>query len=388
MSEALTRLSDLRPEVLVVWPETFVSSQFAIWESYFRHSAHRIAVLARTFDGDERPQSDIPMFFEDDDHLSLRDVAGVSSIRVVLYPTVRLRFRKHINAFAGRRNIFIGHGDSDKASSSRQRNLIFDRIFVADDTARRRFGTSARESLFVSVGAPFVDGVVADDSVRPIRHVVYAPTWEGHDPDNDYSSVTVVAEHLDALAGLDVRVLMHPGVGQNSDVVAHAAERILARFPTAERNSKAREFNESDAIVTDISGVLVEYLATRKPIVLVKLGTKPFAEAMSRSDLRDCLVEWDPATEPVTAALDRAQSPEVRDARIAAATAKYFGAQTSAEAWARFDAAITAELAEAEVGGLTAALRTVRKAVYKQNPVTALKAVARFVLRRPNRPVR
>ena len=388
MSEALTKLAELRPEVLVVWPETFVSSQFAIWESYFLHSSHRIAVLARTFDGDARPTSDIPMFFEDDDHLSLRDVAAVSSIRVVLYPTVRLRFRKHINAFAGRRNIFIGHGDSDKASSSRARNQIFDRIFVADDTARQRYGSALPDSLFVMVGAPFVDGIVADDSVRPIRKVLYAPTWEGHDPDNNYSSVMAIAEHLEALAGPDVRVLMHPGVGSGSKSMAEAAARVLDRFPAADRAAKAHEFNESDAIVTDISGVLVEYLATRKPIVIVGPRTPVFEDALAKSSLRTFVAEWNPEVEPVTAALERAQSPELRAARIAAAESKFLGAETSAEAWARFDAAITAELAEAQTNGIAPAIRTARKAVYKQNPITALKAVARFILRRPNRPVR
>jgi hypothetical protein len=387
MSEALTRLAVMRPEVLVVWPETFVSSQFAIWESYFRYSSHRIAVLARTFDGETRPDSDIPMFFEDDDHLSLAEVARISSIRVVLYPTVRLRFRKHINAFANRRNIFIGHGDSDKASSARSRNRIFDRIFVADEAARQRYSQSLPDALFVSVGAPFLDGVVADDSVRPIRKVVYAPTWEGHEPDNNYSSVTVVAENLEALAGPDVRVLMHPGVGNNSQRVASAAATILDRFPTANRAAKAEEFNDSDAIVTDISGVLMEYLATRKPIVIVGPRTALFDETLAKSQLRNFVAEWDPTRESVTAALERAQSPELRAARIAAAESKFGGAATSAEAWARFDEALSAEIAVTERRELATAVRTARKLVYKKNPVTALKAVARFVLRRPSRPV-
>jgi hypothetical protein len=86
--------------------------------------------------------------------------------------------------------------------------------------------------------------------------------------------------------------------------------------------------------------------------------------------------------------LERAQSPELRAARIAAAEAKFGGAATSAEAWARFDLALSAEIAASERRGLATAVRTARKLVYKKNPVTALKAIARFVLRRPSRPVR
>jgi hypothetical protein len=387
MSEALTRLAEMRPEVLVVWPETFVPTQFDIWESYFRHSSHRIAVLSRTFEGKTRPDSDIPMFFEDDDHLSLAEVARISSIRVVLYPTVRLRFRKHINAFAGRRNVFVGHGDSDKASSARSRNRIFDSIFVADEAARQRYGHALPDALFVSVGAPFLDGVVADDSVQPIRKVLYAPTWEGHEPDNNYSSVTVVAENLDSLAGPDVRVLMHPGVGSKSQVFAAAAAKILARFPAANRGTKVDEFNDSDAIVTDISGVLTEYLATRKPIVIVDPGTHIFNETFQKSATGEFAVKWDPETIPLAAALEQSQTPGLRKARIAAADRKFQGAESSVAAQARFDVALGAEIAAAERCGLATAVRTVRKLVYKKNPVTALKAVARFVLRRPSRPV-
>lgn len=388
MSAALTQLVELRPEVLVVWPETFVPSQFAIWESYFRHSSRRIAVLARTFDGKVRPDLEIPLFFEDDDGLTLRQVSRVDSIRVVLYPTVRLRFRKHINAFAGRQNVFIGHGDSDKASSSRTRNRIFDRIFVADDAARARYGSAIADSAFVRVGAPWVDGVVADSTNRPVRKVLYAPTWEGHDPDNNYSSVAVAADHLDAFDGYDVRALIHPGLGNHDPRMAEAKNRVLERFPTADRDRKAAEFNDSDAMVTDISGVLSEYLATRKPIIVVGPKTEVFENTLSRSNLREFVVEWDPAREPLSHALDRAQTPDMRAARITAAESKYRGATSSSEAWAAFDAALGAEIDAAGERGIGRALRVVRKSIYKLNPITAAKAVGRFVLRRPSRPVR
>lgn len=382
MNQALTELRALRPDVLVVWPEKFVPSQLAIWEDYFLHSTLNYAIVARGFEGRERPVTRIPFFSEDDDEISLTDVSAIESIRVVLYPTVRMRFRKHINAFGDRQNVFIGHGDSDKASSSRSRNKIFDRIFVADPEARERYGKAIPDTRFALVGAPFIDGVVADTTTSAIDSVLYAPTWEGHDPDNNFTSIVSIAANVERCDVRSVRFLPHPGAGIHSAVVRAARDALSSRFALADRENKAAEFNLADALVTDFSGVLTEFLATRKPIVLVDPGTDNFRRALSRSGVRSYAAIWNPRTEPLSRALQRSIDTKLNAARAAAAESKFHGALTSEQAWVSFDAAVRHEIEVCNTTGLLPVAGRIRKKLYKKNPVTAVKAVFRFILRR------
>jgi hypothetical protein len=392
VKRGLKALHDFAPTVLVVWPETFVSSQFAIWEPYLTRSAHRIAVLARNHSGGARPESTIPFVCEDEDGVSLADVASIESISVILYPTVRLRFRKHINAFASCQHVFIGHGDSDKASSARARNRIFDWLFVADSEAIDRYprGAIPRER-FVEIGAPLLDGLLASTGTEPVKTVLYAPTWEGHDPDNDFTSIPVVAAAIrntpSRLAGLALEFLPHPGAGHHSSIVRESKDELVAQFGQVYRADKVAAFNRSDGLVTDISGVLTEYLATRKPIVVIDTDTARFRAALAQSTLHEVVELWNPATETLSAAFNRANTPERAAARQRAAERKFHGATSISDAVKVFDRAVSRVNDASNMRGLQASLRTMRKRTYKLNPVTAAKAVARFVLRRPSRPV-
>ena len=386
VSDAFNRLAALAPEVIVVWPETIAYSQLQIWESYFDHSTATIAIIARNHAGKPRLKSSVPTFFEDEDGFGITDLAGLTSIKVVLYPTVRVRFRKFVNALADRVHVFIGHGDSDKASSSRSSARIFDAIFVADQAAQDRYPTNRMRSVeFLQIGAPMIDGLQAAVESGTPRKILYAPTWEGYSDENNYSSLAAIAAHVESLCdGREVRVMPHPGTGKRLSSSKDALAAIARRCGDNGDMTKVDLFNWSDAMVTDVSGVMSEYLATRKPIVLVNPGTEAFGKAAATSSMRGAVEVWNPVSDEFESALSTASSPELTAARNKAADMKYRGATSTADAWREFDAALHRTIDSAKTG--QSATRVLRKRLFKKNPMTAAKAVARFILRRPNRP--
>lgn len=392
VKRGLKALQDFAPTVLVVWPESFVELQYNVWESYFRNSKHRIAILARHNSGNQLPASSVPIFFEDESDITFREVGRIASLKVILYPTHRQRIRKAINAFALKRNVFIGHGDSDKASSARGYHRIFDRIFVADQRARERYKSERfRDDKFAIIGAPFPKGIVSDDVPRPVTNVLYAPTWEGNQSDNRFTSICDLDQALTKkpklTEGYSLNVLPHPLAGTRDIKVQQSLDNISHQHGWERQRDKAQAFNESDAIVTDISGVLSEYLATRKPIVVVGLESRTFTDAWESSILSSVASLWDPFSETLDTALDRARSKSISDARVELADSKFRGATSPEQAWAAFDSAIDNEILQMSIRTPSNYLRTARKRIYKLNPVTAAKAVARFILRRPSRPV-
>lgn len=392
VKRGLKELRDYAPTVLVVWPESFVELQYNVWESYFRNSKHRIAILARHNSGNLPPASSVPIFFEDESDITFREAARVASLKVILYPTHRQRIRKAINAFAQQRNVFIGHGDSDKASSARGYHRIFDRIFVADQRARERYTSGRfRDDKFAIIGAPFPKGIVSVDASRPVTKILYAPTWEGNQSDNRFTSICDLDEALTnnpkLAEGFALTILPHPLAGTRDTTVAQSLDKISDQHGWERQRDKAKAFNESDAIVTDISGVLSEYLATRKPIVVVGLESRTFTKAWESSIVSTVASLWHPFSETLAAALERAQVKSISDARVKLADSKFRGATSPEQAWATFDSAIDAELLHQSSSSLSMTLRGLRKRIYKLNPVTAAKAVARLVLRRPSRPV-
>jgi CDP-glycerol glycerophosphotransferase (TagB/SpsB family) len=112
--------------------------------------------------------------------------------------------------------------------------------------------------------------------------VLYAPTWEGNFDGVDYSSVAPMGERIvDTLlrSELPVRVLFkaHPATGTRLPRAAAAREAIEQRLRSSggrhqvvgtEPDSLYNAFNEADVLVADISSVVADFLASRKPYLV------------------------------------------------------------------------------------------------------------------------
>ncbi|MET7668635.1 CDP-glycerol glycerophosphotransferase family protein [Micromonospora luteifusca] len=232
--------------------------------------------------------------------LRTMDEALVPSLRAAFYVNHGAK-NSHCIRFTQLTHVQLHHGDSDKAPSANPVSGIFDRIFVAGPAAIDRYaraGVQIPAEKFVVVGRPQVESIaVRPEPARGLGEptVLYTPTWTGHHADADYCSLPVAEELLHRLLARGATVILraHPYTAQNP-----ASARQLSRLTellVADRARSGRQHvvgaaaralsltecvNRSDALVSDVSGVISDYLYSSKPYAVTDMGDEgdQFAE--------------------------------------------------------------------------------------------------------------
>ncbi|EWC58849.1 putative integral membrane protein [Actinokineospora spheciospongiae] len=270
-------------------------------------------------------------------------------------------------------HVHVNHGESDKVCMVSNQVKAYDRVFVAGPNAVARHHAALigfDDAKLVPVGRPQLD-------LRPApllpptdrRTVLYAPTWEGENASNNYTSVDVfgprIVEAALAVPGTRVVYKPHPRVVVSPLPSVAADHREIIRLITeADRLDPAAGhrvhltgdilavFPGCDLIVTDVSSVGLDFLYLRvdQPMFIA-----------DRYDDRERLL----AAAPVAAAADIVDSSTVADlaATIAdrlaadprradrhAARRGYFGDLGPGESTARFLAAIDETAATRDSG--------------------------------------
>ncbi|MFI0405931.1 CDP-glycerol glycerophosphotransferase family protein [Actinomadura sp. 3N508] len=225
-----------------------------------------------------------------------------STVRVALY-TGNTGKNLHLLREPAIKHVFVGHGDSDKDSSSNPVSKVFDQVWVAGPAGRDRYRNSdagVRDEAIVEVGRPQLAGVAEGPTGNEVPTVLYAPTWEGWDSEHSYCSLLtmgekIVAALLDEAKGLRVIYRPHPYTGTRMAIAAAAHKRIIAMIEQANRTGRGGHrvvtgaeaslhecFNQSDMLITDISSVISDYMPSLKPYVV----TNPHAanDAEFRAD--------------------------------------------------------------------------------------------------------
>lgn len=188
-------------------------------------------------------------------------------------------------------HVHVNHGESDKVCMLSNQVKAYDRVFVAGEAAVRRYRAGLIEfdsGRLVRVGRPQLDLRPAPVlPPTPRRTILYAPTWEGENASNNYTSldrygVAVVAA---ALAVPDTRVVYkpHPRVATSAEPAIAAAHRQILRLLEAqsERDPGAGHrampdadiftvFPGCDLMITDVSSVGLDflYLHPDKPLFI------------------------------------------------------------------------------------------------------------------------
>ena len=221
---------------------------------------------------------------------SLMDLYRVLQPKAIIYPNNGLRnFQSLIWSDAV--HIHVNHGESDKVSMVSNQAKAYDKVFVAGEAAVRRHRAALvdfDEFRLIRVGRPQLD-LDPEPSLRPSprRTILYAPTWEGEDEMNNFTSLDVYGVAIaEALLGLpDVRVVYkpHPRIATtlNPQVAAAHAE-IVRRIEAAaaadpgaghehrDEGDILAIFPSVDLLVSDISSVGLDFLYARveAPIVM------------------------------------------------------------------------------------------------------------------------
>ena len=146
------------------------------------------------------------------------------------------------------RTAFIGHGDSDKASSRSPFTKVYDEIWVAGPAGAERYAgweTSLVSDRIRLVGRP--QAVPAPRRARssggPVT-VLYAPTWEGWGDEEFHSSLphqgAALVRELLATPGLRVVYRPHPLTGTRDARVRRAHQQVLALLRDAGARARPR----------------------------------------------------------------------------------------------------------------------------------------------------
>lgn len=291
-------LSALQPLFALHWsgPEQ-AAYQVSMWLPYLERIGAPYVVVVRSrenFD-DIRALTDRPLVLRE--KMKELDAVMVPSLKAVFYVNTAL-LNNHLIHHTSRLHIQLNHGDSDKVASSNPVLRIYDRNYVAGQAAIDRFeqnGVPTQPDFFRVVGRPQLDGLqigAADPADHPPT-VLYAPTWSGFYQESDYSSLPWGAGLVGRLAERGCRVIFRPHPYTNRSArtaaMAQAVREALAvdAQRTGRRHLYGEEverdmsivdcFNASDAMVSDVSSVVSDYLQTEKPFAMVAVHREPTA---------------------------------------------------------------------------------------------------------------
>ncbi|MFI7588597.1 CDP-glycerol glycerophosphotransferase family protein [Spongisporangium articulatum] len=255
------------------------------------HKRHQVLIALRKMDSllDLRARTFIPSVY-------VRRLADLLELYDELEPKVAIYVNNGVANFQSLAvstmlHVHVNHGESDKVSMVSNQAKSYDRVFVAGEAAERRHAAALidfDQRKLVRVGRPQLD-LTFPPQLPPTtrRTVMYAPTWEGENDFNNYTSVDVygpaiVSQLLDLP---DVRLVYrpHPRVLTSTDPgVAAGHQEILRLLEAADRrdpgagHTSSMEgntlalFGHADAMVTDVSSIGLDflYLRTEKPLFI------------------------------------------------------------------------------------------------------------------------
>jgi hypothetical protein len=356
----LDELAEFGPQWAIFWAGSVVPSQFAIWRPYLARSRYRWLVIGRS----GPPRAEV-----------LAAIAAMPNVRLVIVDDTSIRALKrlpslvgfcyvlgfktatfaNINTFRKHAHVWVAHGESDKLSSAPRSASIYDSIFIARYRGLSRFPRAIRPWVSrnaCAIGAPMVEGIEPDPwtKPRPVRTILYAPTWEGYSESTNYSSLDGAGPQLAALLpelterGIKLIIRPHPRFGGGRILERSGVERIVAAGAILGQD-KLADFRAADLMISDISGVTAEWLLTEKPSII---PTSDRLTGIGRSPARiereyPWMYQWDAAREDLFTLLDRIETEDpLRSARRSASRSMYRRHRSLDEAAETLDLALSA----------------------------------------------
>jgi hypothetical protein len=269
---------------------------------------------------------------------------------------------------------FVGHGDSDKASSSTPFARVYDEVWVAGPAGRERYeraGSRLAPEAIVEVGRPQLAALQRLSAQPPVpdapgvQTVLYAPTWEGWGDDDFHTSLPDVGpelvQRLIGSPGLRVVYRPHPLTGTRDAAVRAAHREVLARLRAAgavtteagsswagaqHRIVPGRDpglldcFAHADLLLADVSAVVSDWLATGRPYAVLNPGDRPAAELREASPSTAAGVLLDSRLTALDTLLGDLRAGTDPEQAVRAELAAYLLGPTGDEAMERFRAAV------------------------------------------------
>ncbi|WP_114853525.1 CDP-glycerol glycerophosphotransferase family protein [Brachybacterium sp. YJGR34] len=250
--------------------------------------------------------------------LSDLDALMVPSVRGVFYVNNSMR-NNHMVRYSALTHIQLLHGESDKASSATPIIKMYDRDFVAGQAAIDRFETfdvPMPADIFRIVGRPQVEDVEGErGAIGALEEpsVLYAPTWLGYQEETNYSSLPAGPSIVRALLDRGCRVVFRPHPYSSRSPELRAACREIREMLADDAAATGREhlfgavaekemsvvdcFNAADAMISDVSAVVGDFLHSGKPLAMVspRTGAEEFVATFPMARAAYVLVAEDGA---------------------------------------------------------------------------------------------
>ncbi|MBO0829929.1 MAG: CDP-glycerol glycerophosphotransferase family protein, partial [Streptosporangiales bacterium] len=223
---------------------------------------------------------------------SLDNVATMPNLHAAFYVNNGMK-NSHFVKYRHITHIQLLHGDSDKPPSYNPVTGMYDRIFVAGRAGVDRYanhGVHIPETKFDVVGRPQVETIDVTDAHigdKGDKVVLYAPTWTGYSEDVNYCSLPAARKMLRRLLDRDVTVILreHPYTAKNPESARQLA--ALQQMLDADTRATGRRhlfgsaasvdltlvecFNRADAMISDVSGVVSDFLFSKKPFAITDM---------------------------------------------------------------------------------------------------------------------
>lgn len=174
-------------------------------------------------------------------------------------------------------HIHVNHGESDKISMVSNQSKAYDKVFVAGAAAKDRYLSAVAwldEKKLIPVGRPQLDlDTTPILETSTLKTITYAPTWEGEDEANNYTSMDCYGTQIidAAVAQSNCRVIYkpHPRIMDSKDPLITAAHKyIINKLSRGEHEihlagDVLSVLKETDLLISDISSVTLDYLYLR-----------------------------------------------------------------------------------------------------------------------------
>ena len=216
-------------------------------------------------------------------------------------------------------HVWLHHGDSDKEASCRRKSAAYDVLIVAGQAAIDRYvahGVYIPPEKFKILGRPQVENIeTARTPISTVDNpvVLYAPTWYAADyQKTNHSSLPIGAAVVSALLARNATVIFRPHpanrrLPESAAAIAAIDELLRADAEATSRPHRssaaasdptfAELVNAADAMVSDVSGVVTDFMQSLKPFAMVATGDKTDTfRARFPSSCSAYVIEWDLST--------------------------------------------------------------------------------------------
>ena len=254
-------------------------------------------------------------------------------------------------------HVHINHGESDKLSMVSNQAKAYDAVFTAGPAALRRHRRALidfDESKLISVGRPQLDLDYEDElPASQLRTIMYAPTWQGENDNNNYTSIDCYGPQIVEAALATVAGAQQPDMKAGHQRILELIEAANAdggeHLILKEGNILAM-FSDVDLMITDISSVGLDflYLKADSPMLLTDRRTNR-KQLIDESPIASAVPVIDADTVDTLPAMiaDALANGGDKDAR-AQARALYFGDYGVGESRVAFIETVQKLIAERE----------------------------------------